>query len=239
MHVLNRIGFGPRPGDVERIHEVGLRQYIDQQLHPERVPDPGMAARLARLRTVGLSSRDIAEDYERPMLEDRRARKQQRAAADEAEMMRPSQDAPPGLQRANIVVVELAEQKLQRAIYSERQLEEVLADFWFNHFNVDARKGPVRFLLTEYEREAIRPHVLGRFRDLLEATAKSPAMLFYLDNWMSADPNGPHLDAPRRRGAFGAAREGLDEAWLRRAPGNGRRSRSAPQMASTRTMHEN
>ncbi len=206
MHVLNRIGFGPRPGDVERIHTVGLRQYIDQQLHPERVPDPGMAARLARLRTVGLSSRDIAEDYERPMLEARRARKQQRAAADEAEMTPPSQDAPPGLPRANIVVVELAEQKLQRAIYSERQLEEVLADFWFNHFNVDARKGPVRFLLTEYEREAIRPHVLGRFRDLLEATARSPAMLFYLDNWMSADPNGPHLDAPRRRGAYGEAK---------------------------------
>jgi len=206
VHVLNRTGFGPRPGDVERIHEVGLRQYIDQQLHPERVPDPGMAARLARLRTVGLSSRDIAEDYERPMLEDRRARKQQRAAADEAEMLRPSQDAPPGLQKAHLVLVELAEQKLQRAIYSERQLEEVLADFWFNHFNVDARKGPVRFLLTEYEREAIRPHVLGRFRDLLEATAKSPAMLFYLDNWMSADPNGPHFDAPRRRGASGGAK---------------------------------
>ena len=65
----------------------------------------------------------------------------------------------------------------------------MLTDFWFNHFNVDARKGRDRFLLTEYEREAIRPHVLGRFRDLLEATAKSPAMLFYLDNWMSADPN--------------------------------------------------
>ena len=204
VHVLNRIGFGPRPGDVERIHKIGLRQYIDQQLHPERVLDSGMAARLTGLRTVGLSSRDIAEDYERPMLEARRARKQQRAAADEAEMMRPPQNAPQGPRSANIVVVELAEQKLQRAIYSERQLEEVLADFWFNHFNVDARKGPVRFLLTEYEREAIRPHVLGRFRDLLGATAKSPAMLFYLDNWMSADPNGPPVDAPLRRGTFGA-----------------------------------
>jgi uncharacterized protein (DUF1800 family) len=75
-----------------------------------------------------------------------------------------------------------------RAVYSERQLQEVLTDFWFNHFNVDARKGQVRFMLTEYEREAIRPHVFGRFRDLLEATAKSPAMLFYLDNWMSASP---------------------------------------------------
>jgi uncharacterized protein (DUF1800 family) len=206
VHVLNRIGFGPRPGDVERIQAIGIRQYIDQQLHPERVADPGLAARLAGLQTVGLSSRDIVEDYERPMLEARRARKQQQgSAADEPETKK-GNGAPVPFQRANIVVVELAEQKLQRAIYSERQLEEVLADFWFNHFNVDARKGRVRFLLTEYEREAIRPHVLGTFRDLLEATAKSPAMLFYLDNWMSADPNGPHLDAPVGGEAFAGSR---------------------------------
>src|SRR5215207_5344588 len=89
----------------------------------------------------------------------------------------------------SLPLVELSQQKLLRAVYSERQLEEVLTDFWFNHFNVDARKGPVRFMVTEYERDAIRPFVLGRFRDLLGATAKSPAMLFYLDNWMSADPN--------------------------------------------------
>ena len=205
VHVLNRIGFGPRPGDVERIRRIGLRHYIDHQLKPERVPDSGMAARLAGLQTVGLSSRDIAERFEQPLIEARRARKQQqRLDADEPGTMRRSQDAPPGRQRAGIVLVELAAQKLERAIYSERQLEEVLTDFWFNHFNVDARKGRVRFLLTEYERESIRPHVLGTFRDLLEATAKSPAMLLYLDNWMSADPSGPHLDAPVRRGAFGA-----------------------------------
>src|SRR5207247_9077603 len=80
----------------------------------------------------------------------------------------------------------VSQQKLLQAIYSERQLQELLTDFWFNHFNVDARKGRDRFMLTEYDRDAIRPHVLGRFRDLLGATAKSPAMLFYLDNWMSA-----------------------------------------------------
>src|SRR5438128_11405221 len=108
-------------------------------------------------------------------------------------------------QKANQIVLELSEQKLLRAIYSERQLQEVLTDFWFNHFNVDARKGRDRFLLTAYERDAIRPHVLGKFRDLLEATAKSPAMLFYLDNWMSADPSGPHMDVsqPLVRGGFG------------------------------------
>ena len=94
----------------------------------------------------------------------------------------------PEMKRAREVMVELSAQKIVRAVYSDRQLEEVLTDFWFNHFNVYAGKGQTRVFITEYEREAIRPHVLGRFRDLLGATAKSPAMLFYLDNARSADP---------------------------------------------------
>jgi uncharacterized protein (DUF1800 family) len=203
VHVLNRIGFGPRPGDVEKVRAVGLQRYIDGQLHPDRIPDPALDARLAELKTVRLSSRDIAERYEQPLIEARRERKQD--AKPEAEAGRPKMPDP-AAQQANTLVVELAEQKVLRAIYSERQLQEVLADFWFNHFNVDARKNRDRFLLTEYEREAIRPHVLGRFRDLLGATAKSPAMLFYLDNWMSADPDGPHMGVrtPRMvRGGFG------------------------------------
>jgi uncharacterized protein (DUF1800 family) len=192
-HVLNRIAFGVRPGDVERVRTSGLDRYIDAQLHPERVPDPGMDARLAPLATLRLSSRQIAERIEQPQIEARKAKKEG--------------DAPtPQDQRANTVLLELSEQKVLRAVYSERQLQEVLTDFWFNHFNVDARKGPVRFMLPEYERDVIRPHVLGKFRDLLEADAKSPAMLFYLDNWMSADPHGPHPQ-PRQarivRGPFG------------------------------------
>jgi uncharacterized protein (DUF1800 family) len=147
-----------------------------------------------------MSSRQIAAEIERPQLEARRERKQ--GAKDDAPSAEPKLPDPLQ-QKANSVVVELSEEKLLRAVYSERQLQEVLTDFWFNHFNVDARKGRDRFLLTEYERETIRPHVLGTFRDLLEATAKSPAMLFYLDNWMSADPNGPHVEmrpATRRMG---------------------------------------
>src|SRR5262249_55509328 len=144
--------------------------------------------------------RDIADEFERPLMEARRARTQN-DAADQGAPKAPN----PVQQRANGLVIELAQQKILRAVYSERQLQEVLTDFWFNHFNVDARKGRDRFFMTEYEREAIRPHVLGKFRDLLEATAKSPAMLFYLDNWMSVDPNGPHpIVAPRvARGPFG------------------------------------
>src|SRR5207247_3884975 len=188
VHVLNRIGFGPRPGDVERVRATGVQKYIDQQLHPDKLRDTAITAHLATLSTLTLSSREIADRFEIPQLQARRQKKENAAQGDQTK-------APdPGQQRANLVVVELGEQKVLRAVYSERQLQEVLTDFWFNHFNVDARKGPARFMLTEYERDVIRPHVLGKFRDLLEADAKSPAMLFYLDNWMSADPSGPHAE---------------------------------------------
>ena len=101
------------------------------------------------------------------------------------------------MQTQRRVFTELAQQKILRAVYSERQLKEVMVDFWFNHFNVFAGKGQTRIYLTEYERDAIRPHVLGKFRDLLGATAKSPAMLFYLDNWRSAarGAHGPRTPA--------------------------------------------
>ncbi len=195
VHVLSRTGFGPRAGDVERVRSIGIQRYIDEQLHPERIDDAPVTARLAGLETIGLSSRQIADQYELPQLQARQQRKADAKATDPAagEAKSPPN---PMQQRANSVIVELSEQKVLRALYSERQLQEVLTDFWFNHFNVDARKGPDRFMLTEYERDTIRPRILGRFRDLLGATAKSPAMLFYLDNWMSADPNGPHPVSP-------------------------------------------
>ena len=98
-----------------------------------------------------------------------------------------------------LAYVELAQQKVLRAAYSERQLEDVMVDFWFNHFNVFGGKGPTRMYLAEYVREAIRPHALGRFRDLLHSTAKSPAMLFYLDNWLSAAPGSDDRSPVRQR----------------------------------------
>jgi uncharacterized protein (DUF1800 family) len=203
VHLLNRVAYGPTPSEVEHVRRIGIERYIDEQLHPERLADARMDARLAELQTLRMSSREIAERFEVPLAKARRAAQQSAAgdAGDSSERSdRPrqapqEQASPEAQQRANQVVNELSTQKLLRAAYSERQLQEVLVDFWFNHFNVDARKGADRFLLTEYERDAIRPHVLGKFRDLLGATAKSPAMLFYLDNWMSTDPNGPHPQA--------------------------------------------
>ena len=223
VHVLNRIAFGPRSGDVERVRAIGIDRYIDQQLHPESVADPGIAARLSDLASIGMNSREIAREYELPQLEARRQRKQSAGTEASPSPLRPQgavggepPKPDPLQQKANGVVVELAQQKVLRAIYSERQLQEVLTDFWFNHFNVDARKGRDRFLLTEYERETIRPHVLGKFRDLLEATAKSPAMLFYLDNWLSAGEAQPGTPSPTPGAPQGKkAPKGLNENYGR------------------------
>ncbi|MBI4265944.1 MAG: DUF1800 domain-containing protein [Acidobacteria bacterium] len=153
-HALNRLTFGPRPGDVERVQRLGLAEWIDQQLEPARPDDRTFAPRLPR-----------AFPQTGPFDSPQQARRAARAAVDD-----------------------LAAARLLRAVASERQLEEVLVDFWFNHFNVFAGKGRTAMYLPDYEREAIRPHVLGRFRDLLGATARHPAMLFYLDNWLSVDP---------------------------------------------------
>ena len=196
VHVLNRIGYGPRLADVERVRQGGIQEYIERQLHPERIADEGMQARLDGMTTLGLSTSDLLERYQQPAVQARRQRQQAAGNSTSGSAPeRPMRD--PNMQPPNLPLIELSQQKLLRAIFSERQLEQVLTDFWFNHFNADARKGPVRMMLTEYEREAIRPHVFDRFRDLLGATAKSPAMLFYLDNWMSADPNAD-VNAQRR-----------------------------------------
>jgi uncharacterized protein (DUF1800 family) len=221
-HILERTSFGARPGDLARIRAVGVDRYLDEQLHPERLSDAGLEARLSDLHTLRMSSKQIAEAFELPALEARRAA----TAAGGDGQPNPEQQL-----RAATVVLELQQQKILRAIYSNRQLQEVLVDFWFNHFNVDARKGADRFLLTEYERDVIRPHVFGKFRDLLEATAKSPAMLFYLDNWMSADPNGAHDDdMPRARVVRGrSGRATLVQPSLAAVAAAGRQNANAPK----------
>ena len=215
LHVLNRIGFGARPGDIERVRQIGLEAYIDRQLHPERVADAGMSARLTGFATLSKSTREIADEYFIPALRARveikkeaaaEAQKKDEPANDKAKPERtPAQMEAQRRQRE--VLDELSEQKILRAAFSERQLEEVMTDFWFNHFNVFAGKGATQIYLTEYERDVIRPHAFGKFRDLLEATATSPAMLFYLDNWQSADPNARDPRDDRRRiqarGGFG------------------------------------
>src|SRR3954454_1369887 len=160
QHALDRLAFGGKPGDVEMVMRIGVDRWIEQQLHPERIPDRAVDAQLARYETLSMSSAQIAAQFKR------------RAKGEEG--------APENRRRR--LIAELSAQRLIRAPDSERQLNEVMADFWLNHFNVFAQKGLDRVLLTSYERDVIRPHMGGKFEELLLATAKSPAMLFYLDN---------------------------------------------------------
>ena len=293
----NRLTFGPRPGDAARVRAMGLKKWIELQLHPEEIPEnPILTAKLKELDTLSMSSGELVRNYPTPQLvkqmmagqmpfpsdPDRRlvierlvARNERKLAAggdanaappnapdvqplreiltleqvralrqgtpeqrlaafqalpagkqDDVIAALPAQmrqamfaAAPPELRRRielaagpqQVVARDLMEGKVLRAVYSNRQLGEVLTDFWYNHFNIYLDKGADRYLVTAYERDAIRPHVLGKFRDLLEATAKSPAMLFYLDNWQSVGPSAPAA----RRGNAKQQRRGLNENYGR------------------------
>ncbi|MGH8247532.1 MAG: DUF1800 domain-containing protein, partial [Gammaproteobacteria bacterium] len=172
---------------------MGIRGYLDEQLRPEKTADSLVEEKLAGLKTMRLSSRELVELYPPPRL----ARNQEMAGQQ--------------IQGPRFVILELQQARLLRAVYSQRQLYEVMVDFWSNHFNIFAGKGADRWLSTAYDRDTIRPRALGRFRDLLLATAQSPAMLFYLDNWLSAGPNSPgaRVGGPNNR------KRGLNENYAR------------------------
>src|SRR5512146_1408173 len=288
IHALNRLTFGPRPGDVDRVQAMGVDRWIDLQLHPEKIDDSALQARLDQFRTLKMQPREMLAQFPPPQVvkqvadgkmsmprdpqqraiyeaavakyENKQEKKQdknvadnaqnqdesasydmtseeqaakrearQRARADADRLLSLSPDdrmkailnmqfderdrliralAPMErlqlldgmspkqketlLALANpqaVIPSELMQAKLERAVYSERQLDEVMTDFWFDHFNVFIGKGPDRYLITAYERDVIRTRALGKFKDLLMATAQSPAMLFYLDNWQSVGPN--------------------------------------------------
>ncbi len=204
VHALNRLAYGPRPDDVERVREMGLEKWIDQQLNPGTIDDSALEERLNQnYATLRMSSKELLESFPTAaQIAKREGETKQEAAAQLEEKRREAREAiqqagdPHNMQMAlaqmqgpGRPVAELSMAKLERAIYSQRQLEAVMEDFWFNHFNVFAGKGADRWLLTSYVRDTIRPHAMGKFQDLLLATAKSPAMLFYLDNWLSVDPD--------------------------------------------------
>ncbi len=301
LHALNRLTFGPRPGDVDRVAAMGVDKWIDQQLHPDRIDDHALDAHLTPFRTLRMETRQIVENFppqqvikaiaegkqsmpsdpaKRAIYEaqleryqEKKEQKQESANGDPAGVGKAAQTNPaqmntaqvnedrlyadlkaedlvdlppdqrmkamlkmsPDEQRAveaslkgskrdefmegmkpqqretlmainnpqQVVTSELVQGKLLRAIYSERQLDEVMTDFWFNHFNVFIGKGADRYLLTSYERDVIRPHALGKFEDLLVATAQSPAMLFYLDNWLSVGPDSDFANGiPKRNNNY-------------------------------------
>jgi uncharacterized protein (DUF1800 family) len=197
VFVLNRLAYGPRPGDVERVAEMGVDRYIEAQLNPRTIRLPNeLLDRLDTLTSQDMSAGDLLAEY----TEANRAAKD----GDEAAQQKRKQTF-------QMITEQTAEARLARAIDSPAQLEEVMVDFWFNHFNVFSGKGQDRALVSSYERDAIRPYVLGRFRDMLGATAKHPAMLFYLDNWMSVAPGFQ----PRGKAGQNAQVNGLNENYAR------------------------
>jgi len=175
LHVLDRVALGPAPGDVEHVKSVGIERYLAEQLSPESISEPAtLTERLDALSTQRLDPVRLYIEYG-PL----RPKDGVKPPADEQRARR---------RRANIIAQEARAARVYRALYSPRQLQEVMVDFWFNHFNVFAGKGLDHLWVGAYENEAIRPHVLGRFRDLLLATAHHPAMLFYLDNFQNTAP---------------------------------------------------
>ena len=281
LHALNRLAYGPRPGDVERVRQMGLPKWIEEQLNPGSIDDKALEARLQNYPTLRLSTGKLIDEYPQPkqaaklagltkeefkeqqaekrransaaetVERDMRAGQGQAPAGGDGEAPQQNVEGSPAKQETNDtaapmkmdqprgnlatngggarnalgggdpnnvpraiaddskrpqrIVAELGMAKVTRAIYSNRQLQQVMDDFWFNHFNVFAGKGEDRYYLTSYERDVIQPHALGKFKDLLTATAKSPAMLFYLDNFLSADPKAAQRATrqQRRRGRFG------------------------------------
>jgi uncharacterized protein (DUF1800 family) len=266
LHVLNRLGFGARPGDVARVKALGLDNYINQQLNPQKISDTVADAKVKDLATLNMTTAELYEKYPQPGLllkqlerrgelpaelatardnrvkagADNVAQPKSSAAAEmqgnaddskNASDSKKDADKPAdvadlqnnpryrkalrdyyqahGLQLPQRIAAELQASRILRAVYSERQLQEVMVDFWSNHFNVFAGKGADRWLLVAYDRDTIRPNAMGKFSDLLVATAQSPAMLFYLDNFQSVSPNaqpglGPGAEnRQQRRGLFG------------------------------------
>jgi uncharacterized protein (DUF1800 family) len=193
IHFLNRTSFGPTPETVQRVNRLGIRAYLDEQLAAEDISDDAVEAKIAELKTLRMNNRELYELYPPPKL-----------AQQPGMAMAGAMNAP------RIIIYELQQARLLRAVYSQRQLYELMVDFWNNHFNVFAAKGADRWLMTAYDRDTIRPRALGKFRDLLLATAQSPAMLFFLDNWLSADPKSPAAQNPMNQ-----RRRGLNENYAR------------------------
>jgi len=188
-HALDRLTFGPRPNEIQAVRNIGVDRWLASQLNPNAIPEPpALTQALAALPNTKRSDADLY----------RQEARLRRDKSDDGNEERKE------FNRA--LTLDVMTAHLDRALMSDRQLQEVLTNFWFNHFNVFLNKGFDHIWVGNYENEAIRPYVLGNFRTLLEATARHPAMLFYLDNWQNA--------APGSRGAKGKE-DGLNENYAR------------------------
>jgi uncharacterized protein (DUF1800 family) len=223
QQALNRLTFGARPGDVEKLRSMGVDKWIDLQLHPERIDDPKGDQLLAQYSIFRMKTSDIVRDYNVVQQLQRQVKRTDgkdttmNKAQTRQDILAQNPQLANAARQAQQLTGEVQSAKLSRAVTSDRQLNEVLVDFWENHFSVFAGKGQTRLFLAQYDRDVIRPNALGKFRDMLGAVAKSPAMLFFLDNWQSAaDSTQPTLSP--RGGGRGGRRPGV----IARRPGRGR-----------------
>ncbi|MEP7345959.1 MAG: DUF1800 domain-containing protein [Gemmatimonadaceae bacterium] len=216
MQALNRLAFGPRPGDVDRVMAMGVDRWIDRQLQPERIPDPSVDQLQSAYPTLAMSAEELAREFPPPGAALVRARMRGDTGMTAGQRAEIKRDA----RGSRSFVAEFISAKVARAIVSDRQLQEVVTDFWQNHFTVFIGKRQLRYSFPDYDRESIRPFALGKFRDLLGAVAKSPAMLTYLDNAQSVADSGRTVRAQRpgaRRDVVPRQRRarGLNENYAR------------------------
>jgi uncharacterized protein (DUF1800 family) len=193
LHVLNRLAYGPAPGDLAQIHKQGVRAYIAAQLHPASIPlSADLQTQLDSLEAYRLTPAQLYLQYGAPSFAPNDA------SAEEKNRSR---------QRAARELTPQAHQaRIWQAAQSPRQLQEVMTEFWFNHFNVFEGKDWDRYWIADFEKNAIRPNALGNFRQLLGAVSHHPAMLFYLDNWLSSG-----VGTAQAKGRF----KGLNENYAR------------------------
>ncbi len=185
---LTRMTFGPRPGDVERVAKMGLDHYVEQQLHPESIDDSVMDKMLEQFPSLTMSLTELYENYPQPKPQPKPTTTPAPNAPSNSKGKDPDATPVPRAMRPKgprEVIEELQQATLLRAIYGERQLFEMMVDFWTNHFNIYIAKDADKWMKTVDDREVVRKHALGNFKEMLLASAKSPAMLEYLDNRVS------------------------------------------------------
>ncbi len=216
-YLLERFAFGARPGEVEKVAKMGPEKWLAQQLKGN-LPDAELDKRLEAFPALKMTQEEMAATY----VQNGRIRRilQRQGVIDAAKMERKEMNEKISAYRKEhglrgyglLSNQELKGQKLMRAVYSENQLAEVMTDFWFNHFNVTTRDGGARSRTLSYERDAIRPNVLGEFRVILGATAKHPAMLYYLDNAQSrmAPPEQRQQAKPEPKQEMASGEMGMD-----------------------------
>ena len=219
IHLLNRATHGVILSDVDRIMALGREAWLDEQLHPARIDDADFEGRLTSYPAAGMTPDELFAKYPPPQVLRGRGNAD---SASQAERRRQRREM--GVQGPARILFDLTGARIERAVGSERQLEAVMTDFWFNHFNVFFGKAADRWLVADYEKTAIRPHVFGRFEDMLTATASHPAMLFYLDNWQSTAPDSLNATSRTRDRALRRWR-GLTDSQRKRLRRSGRVTR--------------